>query len=80
MVYLCKYNGVDLTFQFRSNRRPNWSEFTRGGITEQVFRSDDVEKRARSINDVDPLGLTCVNDGTTCFNENEYNMSDNFLK
>ena len=51
---------------------PKWSELASGGMTEQLRSNVGVERKARSMREVDPLGLTCVYDGTTCSRENEY--------
>ena len=55
-----------LVFQFMSKSSPKWSELVSGGMTEQVRSSVGVERKARSIRVVDPIGLTCVYVGTTC--------------
>ena len=33
-----------------------------------------MERKARSMREFDPFGLTCVYDGTTCSRENEYKI------
>ena len=43
-----------------SKSSPKWSELASGGMTEQLRSSVGVERKARSIREVDPFGLTCA--------------------
>ena len=49
-----------LVFHFMSKSSPKWSELASGDMTEQLRSSVGVERKVRSIREVDPFGLTCV--------------------
>ena len=61
--------AVFLDFHFSNSCTPLWSDEPKGGNTVQEDSIQKLEIIAKSISEVEPEGLTCVDSGTTCTRE-----------